>query len=628
MRTNYTLLFLLILIHVSSYAYKIGDYRNATRIDTVGEWNNINAWEIFNGTAWETPTVPPGSTNTVYITEEHAFRTVPNITIDSLILEKYVFNVSDSITILGSLIIRNGGTFRLASNGANSNGAINIEVKGDLSIGENSSLTNDNFTPKGKMIIGGDIVNNNIFKPFRYGNSEYDLTLGGLIKGTSESGIENIDTLFLEKSGKINIEQDLIANTLIFSNADTLDLRENDLLMVGKTDTNYIVGKVLICDTLQIDAARTFTGGFHLNGDVICNYFEMNNIGGGFKNVNLNGYDLTIKQQFVDRGSQSNKFSISGDSNSVINFGDGDLGSGYHMDIEFKQELRLRKLVMKSATDTLNFKGGTVEIDTLIIYAGEVTGSFNAKYIKVINDDAQIKSVSEGILKNDTIVISAGVTTDSLIKLINLSNPAATFVIQNGSNTITSGPLDEAFKIIVTSTDLTKDSTYSISLLGADATIDSVPSTTISNDTIYLTTMKSVEELIPIISLSDSFATFKVNDGQNEVNTGALTNDFTIIVTAEDGVTQKTYFLNIDLIVALNEFYKISKPSFYPNPANQFIMISPQVDQLLVYDLKGVEYLNINDVEGLVDVSQLPKGIYVIKLVDSTHTFERKLTLR
>ncbi|MFW5872406.1 MAG: T9SS type A sorting domain-containing protein [bacterium] len=613
MKKMYFIFGLLFLISFSVFALKSGDYRNATRIDTVGEWDEPNSWEQYDGSSWSTPATPPGPDNTVRITQENVYEMPTQVEVDSLIITHgFTFDAADSLTINGSLFVKNGAQIRYQGDAVGATGELSITVMEDVFIESDCKIDHGNTTPNGRFSVGGNLINDGVFKPYRYDHeSVYDLIVGGSITGSSTTGIQNIDTVMLLSTGNINIEQDLFVNSIVYPNADTLNLGTNDLYMGKNNDTNNIVGNIMICDSLTLNPNDSRYG-YSVQSDIVCNYLQMNNAGGIEKKVDLNGYDVTILDKFEDIGAQDYKFTIGGDTNSVITFGDGDLGNDLFMDMEFKDDLNLQKLVMNSETDTINFIDQTVVIDTLYIKAGWVTGTFTANTTIILDGDAGIASVDGASMSNDTIILSENVSVDSLINSVHLSNPEASFVVNDGTTDVTSGSLTEDHVVIVTSSNGMVDSTYEIKLLGVDATIASTSVGTLSNDSIYVTSSTTVEELIPAINLTDTNATFVVNDGTTDVTTGELTNSHRVIVTSEDGLNEKTYTIDVASPVGISNS-TAQNVEVYPNPVSDLLIVEGVKESVKICDILG-NVFKVLEKKGRVELSfdEYNNGLYLI----------------
>jgi len=69
--------------------------------------------------------------------------------------------------------------------------------------------------------------------------------------------------------------------------------------------------------------------------------------------------------------------------------------------------------------------------------------------------------------------------------------------------------------------------------------------------------------------------------------------------------------------------------NIYPNPAVNEINISveenAQIDILKIYNQLGQKILQQNNVTNTIDISTLPKGVYIVELVSGASIVRRKM---
>jgi len=70
--------------------------------------------------------------------------------------------------------------------------------------------------------------------------------------------------------------------------------------------------------------------------------------------------------------------------------------------------------------------------------------------------------------------------------------------------------------------------------------------------------------------------------------------------------------------------------SVYPNPANNQVtitLVNPQMAAVSVFDLDGKELLktDINETEFNLNISQLPQGMYILKITQQGETGWKKV---
>ncbi|HHT21958.1 MAG TPA: T9SS type A sorting domain-containing protein [Bacteroidales bacterium] len=90
--------------------------------------------------------------------------------------------------------------------------------------------------------------------------------------------------------------------------------------------------------------------------------------------------------------------------------------------------------------------------------------------------------------------------------------------------------------------------------------------------------------------------------------------------------------LKIDAVRFLSETTGIKETtvkeiSIYPNPTNNGFYLPKDlvVDKVTIIDLRGAEVLNMSDRSNYVDVSSLPKGIYIVLLNTKEGIYKKKL---
>jgi hypothetical protein len=108
--------------------------------------------------------------------------------------------------------------------------------------------------------------------------------------------------------------------------------------------------------------------------------------------------------------------------------------------------------------------------------------------------------------------------------------------------------------------------------------------------------------------------------GLNSVKTGDK-----VKIIAEDGITVKTYTIEIATGIATES---MQQNFIFPNPAFSILNIkgvhSPKA-AILIYDLQGKQVINKQIFSGQVDISNLSKGVYIVKLLDSGNVLVNKI---
>lgn len=135
----------------------------------------------------------------------------------------------------------------------------------------------------------------------------------------------------------------------------------------------------------------------------------------------------------------------------------------------------------------------------------------------------------------------------------------------------------------------------------------------------YSYELPSSYQSIPVISveLQDSNAAYLITNAENIPGTSKIE------VMAEDGLTSLTYNINFYLKSGIASI-SADNIKVYPNPANDYIYIKNthkyiQIQQVQLFDLLGKQLLsqNVNESTHKLELSSLPKGIYMLKV--STH---------
>jgi hypothetical protein len=127
---------LLISVFVIVLAGLLGQTLNDYRSVTSGNWDNVNTWQYWNGTAWATPAARPTSAaNTITIQATHTVTITTNVTVDQVLVESGAILAVNS----GTMTVNNGtatpdarvfGTLRIASTGLTSSTSNTLWIDG------------------------------------------------------------------------------------------------------------------------------------------------------------------------------------------------------------------------------------------------------------------------------------------------------------------------------------------------------------------------------------------------------------------------------------------------------------------------------------------------------------------
>ncbi len=115
-------------------------------------------------------------------------------------------------------------------------------------------------------------------------------------------------------------------------------------------------------------------------------------------------------------------------------------------------------------------------------------------------------------------------------------------------------------------------------------------------------------------------ATMKVLDKAGfERAIGVLNFDDVIEVTAPDGVTKVKYFISPDFVNSTNDirFNSVSKVTLYPNPVSYYLNVEGvEMVSAKVFTLSGMLLISEISVDNKINVSYLPRGIYMLQVID------------
>ncbi|MFC2096608.1 T9SS type A sorting domain-containing protein, partial [Bacteroidota bacterium] len=123
--------------------------------------------------------------------------------------------------------------------------------------------------------------------------------------------------------------------------------------------------------------------------------------------------------------------------------------------------------------------------------------------------------------------------------------------------------------------------------------------------------------------------------GQIPMQSAGETINFSIIAEDNQGL-QSTYndSYEISESIGINKLDRNSI-NIYPNPTNNKVTVEINQTQLIksidIYNLVGEKVLNIsglNDIKYTIELSSLPKGMYIVKVNDQESSFVRRIILK
>lgn len=237
-----------------------------------------------------------------------------------------------------------------------------------------------------------------------------------------------------------------------------------------------------------------------------------------------------------------------------------------------------------------------------------------------------------------TVAVVNSVSSITLNAIANHSNATVAGV---GTKSLNVGA--NPFNIVVTAEDGTTTKTYKVTVtrenasLSTDATLASL---TVSAGTLSpaFSSLKTEYTVTVVNSVSSVTLNATANHSNASVaGTGTKTlaegeNRFYIVVTAEDGTTKKTYTVTVvreksDVGI---EDVENAETRIYLNPAMNVLFVeSPvPVQKLVVYNIHGAVALQQSSALTSIDVSALPQGIYIVKLITTQGVIVKKFAKR
>ncbi|MFZ4927616.1 T9SS type A sorting domain-containing protein [Chryseobacterium sp. Mn2064] len=106
---------------------------------------------------------------------------------------------------------------------------------------------------------------------------------------------------------------------------------------------------------------------------------------------------------------------------------------------------------------------------------------------------------------------------------------------------------------------------------------------------------------------------------------GTLQNTFTVGLLPNQIIAYSSASSNLSTV----ENAKTSKLSLYPNPASdKFYVQGLNTGNVQVYDANGRMIINTQYTQNGVDVNNLPKGVYIVKITDKNNIFSEKLIIK
>lgn len=111
----------------------------------------------------------------------------------------------------------------------------------------------------------------------------------------------------------------------------------------------------------------------------------------------------------------------------------------------------------------------------------------------------------------------------------------------------------------------------------------------------------------------------------------SVTGTATVVVTAQDGTTTKTYTVNFSVATSINT-NSLTQINVYPSVTSNNFNVKSSSDILLikVYDLIGkmVDLKKMNSKEVTINVVTWEKGAYLVNIITSEGNYTRRVIVR
>lgn len=137
------------------------------------------------------------------------------------------------------------------------------------------------------------------------------------------------------------------------------------------------------------------------------------------------------------------------------------------------------------------------------------------------------------------------------------------------------------------------------------------PADIYNNEALSATQLNATADVDGSFEYDPDFGTF-LSVGDNQV----LNCSFTPTDVVNYNTAEKTVYINVLLWVGVSEIIN-NELSVYPNPSNGIINLSMEDEEkanIIVFDLSGKLLSSIIDSNGIIDLSGLPEGMYILEI--------------
>jgi len=313
------------------------------------------------------------------------------------------------------------------------------------------------------------------------------------------------------------------------------------------------------------------------------------------------------------------------------------LSDGSSLTPVFDKETYTYTVVMPSSSSAIPTVSATADDESAVVEitnATEIPGTATIKvtaedgitvlnyYVNFTSNNTYLSGItlSDGSLSPDfdketytyTVVLSSS-TADIPTASAVTEDSKATIVITDATN------MAEATTIVVTAVDGTTQATYTINFTSDNAFLSSI---TLSEGTLNPEFDKETLTYtvdVPMGTTDAPDVTAVTEDQNATVNITAATEvpgTTTIVVTAIDGSTQKTY--SIDFVLGIN-YAQFSNVKLYPNPTKNVLNIinTNNVKSINILSLDGRMVLINNEINSniKIELNDLLSGTYIVKIL-------------
>jgi len=287
----------------------------------------------------------------------------------------------------------------------------------------------------------------------------------------------------------------------------------------------------------------------------------------------------------------------------------------------------------RTTTVLVTAEDGTTQITYSIVFNVATSLNNDATLSALAVDNGSLTPAFDAGTTAYTVEL-ASVTTATPVTTATLNDANASVVITDAADVTSGTEADRTTSIVVTAEDGTTEKTYSIvfnvaAAANNDATLSALSVDNGSLSPAFDAGTMAYTVILPVgtsatpittATKNDPNASLTVTDAANISSATEADRTTTIVVTAEDGTTEKTYTIVFNLAVSVSNL-KSEVFEVYPNPATNdlFIKNAQNIESVKIINLAGQEMsFEMTKDNQLVkmNISNLPSGLYLIKISD------------